>query len=163
MKLSSRQCGIAQCVYAGMSNNQIAKHYGLSVQTIKNHITSTMGRVGAKDRTNLAIWWHRYAVTTNDTPFYNPDKRATDSSDANKKYKMLKRNAPGAGITREQRQEIIEKYGKKCACCGSTKNIQIDHIIAISKGGADDISNVQLLCRNCNARKGNNSTDYGKN
>ena len=46
----------------------------------------------------------------------------------------------------------------KCAFCGSTKNLQVDHIIPYSKGGAHDESNFQCLCQKCNraviSRKG---------
>ena len=41
-----------------------------------------------------------------------------------------------------------------CACCGSTEDITIDHIIPLSKGGDDELNNLRLLCRSCNSRKG---------
>lgn len=55
---------------------------------------------------------------------------------------------------------LVEKYGEKCMNCGSDKNITIDHIKPISKGGANDISNIQVLCRKCNSSKGSKDTDY---
>lgn len=37
--------------------------------------------------------------------------------------------------------------------CGSEKEIEFDHIVPLSRGGADDVSNMQVLCRKCNTRK----------
>ena len=55
----------------------------------------------------------------------------------------------------------------KCVCCGNDlsgildcedqNSIHYDHIVALSDGGINDISNIQLMCRNCNLRKSSNS------
>ena len=41
----------------------------------------------------------------------------------------------------------------KCAVCNSQKNLEFDHIIPFSLGGANTYRNVQLLCQNCNRTK----------
>ena len=53
------------------------------------------------------------------------------------------------------RDRILNKYGNKCCYCGSVHNLEIDHIIPISKGGREDEGNMQVLCRKCNATKSN--------
>jgi 5-methylcytosine-specific restriction endonuclease McrA len=41
-----------------------------------------------------------------------------------------------------------------CAACGQTHRfMEIDHIVAVSKGGRSAMSNLQLLCRPCNRAK----------
>jgi 5-methylcytosine-specific restriction endonuclease McrA len=42
-----------------------------------------------------------------------------------------------------------------CAHCGATEDLTGDHIVPRSKGGRAVRENVQVLCRPCNARKGN--------
>lgn len=42
---------------------------------------------------------------------------------------------------------------KKCKYCKSKENLTIDHKIPISRGGTDDPSNLQCLCKKCNMMK----------
>lgn len=46
------------------------------------------------------------------------------------------------------------RAANKCAACGQPhEHMEIDHIVAISRGGRNHISNLQLLCRPCNRSK----------
>lgn len=53
---------------------------------------------------------------------------------------------------KQLRQYLIDRIGV-CQACGSSDDLTIDHIVPMALGGAHEISNVQLLCRGCNARK----------
>jgi 5-methylcytosine-specific restriction endonuclease McrA len=41
-----------------------------------------------------------------------------------------------------------------CVQCGSTEDLTWDHIVPLVKGGTNELSNLQVLCRACNGSKG---------
>ena len=61
------------------------------------------------------------------------------------------------------RKVLINKYNATCAHCGDQVNLihdhpkqaTIDHILPLSRGGLDNLTNMQLLCNDCNQSKGN--------
>ncbi len=56
----------------------------------------------------------------------------------------------------ELREYMLEKWHRKCAYCGVTDTkLEIEHIIAKSKGGSNRVFNLTLSCTKCNQRKGN--------
>ena len=70
-------------------------------------------------------------------------------------------------IVQPERKEIKEKMydnqEKKCKGCRvefELRNLTIDHVLPRSKGGQDNIENLQLLCGSCNSIKGDRSMDY---
>lgn len=60
----------------------------------------------------------------------------------------------------EVKEWVFGKYGKRCLCCGATDNISIDHIKPISKGGTNELNNLQPLCKSCNSSKSTRMVDY---
>jgi 5-methylcytosine-specific restriction endonuclease McrA len=60
----------------------------------------------------------------------------------------------------EIREYMLEKWHRKCAYCGVTDTqLEIEHIIAKSKGGSNRVSNLTLICTKCNQKKGNKSIE----
>lgn len=53
------------------------------------------------------------------------------------------------------RTEVWRRDGGQCVECGSKENLQFDHVIPVSKGGATTTLNLQLLCQPCNGAKSN--------
>jgi 5-methylcytosine-specific restriction endonuclease McrA len=72
--------------------------------------------------------------------------------------KRMKKN--GGSHTLEQWQELCARYDFRCLKCGEKKPLSADHIIPVSRGGTNDISNLQPLCRPCNTSKGAKTIDY---
>lgn len=51
---------------------------------------------------------------------------------------------------------VWNRDGGRCSMCGSRENLEFDHIIPVSKGGATTFRNLQLLCKRCNLIKSDN-------
>ncbi|MDB9313456.1 HNH endonuclease [Spirulina sp. CS-785/01] len=63
---------------------------------------------------------------------------------------------PRIPIPPEVRQFVLQRDNFRCCGCGKSKQdtiLQVDHIIPLAKGGANDLSNLQTLCRDCNLQK----------
>lgn len=48
---------------------------------------------------------------------------------------------------------MFSLYGDDCYLCGSVADT-IDHVIPLSRGGNNDISNLRPACYDCNIKKG---------
>ena len=53
---------------------------------------------------------------------------------------------------RATREIVLQEYNQACAVCGCADHraLQIDHVVPQSKGGADTVDNLQVLCYVCN-------------
>ncbi len=50
---------------------------------------------------------------------------------------------------------VYQRDGGMCRQCFSTADLQYDHIVPFSQGSSHTASNIRLLCRRCNQRRGN--------
>ena len=63
-------------------------------------------------------------------------------------------------VSNKMRFSIYERDGYRCCKCHrKTNDLEIDHIIPISKGGKSTYDNLQTLCHRCNVEKGSD-LDY---
>ena len=50
---------------------------------------------------------------------------------------------------------VFERDAYRCVKCSGYVDLCVDHKHPWSRGGTDDVDNLQTLCRSCNSRKGN--------
>ena len=68
--------------------------------------------------------------------------------------KAKRRLAEGRFTTKDIEKILALQKGKCAYCrCGIRDSYQVDHIVAVTKGGSNWPSNIQLCCRPCNTRK----------
>ena len=56
-------------------------------------------------------------------------------------------------VSNRMRFAIYKRDGNRCRYCGSTYDLQVDHIYPIAKGGKSVFDNLQTLCGRCNQTK----------
>lgn len=79
----------------------------------------------------------------------NPDKKAQLEN-----RRRVRKKGNGGSHTLEEWKLKCEEFNNLCAYCGlSGKPLTRDHVIPLSKGGSDNISNIMPACRSCNSRK----------
>lgn len=55
----------------------------------------------------------------------------------------------------EVREYLLEKWGRRCAYCDAGDvPLEVEHIVARSRGGSDRVGNLALACTDCNQAKG---------
>lgn len=64
-----------------------------------------------------------------------------------------RRSSTIGSITAEQWYRACEAFNLSCAYCGREHKLTMDHIVAVSKGGATDVSNIIPACQSCNSSK----------
>lgn len=80
----------------------------------------------------------------------NPDKRKK----WDREYGYRRRNYNAGFFDTKAVDEKFKQLGNKCVICEATP-VEVDHIVALSKGGTNHIDNLQPLCKPCNSAKGN--------
>lgn len=57
-------------------------------------------------------------------------------------------------IPQDVKIAVSARDGGRCRKCGSSVKLHFDHVIPVSRGGANTVANIQLLCGACNRAKG---------
>ena len=82
----------------------------------------------------------------------------------NKRWRATRSGAEG-GHKQGEWETLKTQYNWTCPCCKRSEPEVIlteDHIIPLSKGGSDNVENIQPLCKSCNCRKHTDIIKYDK-
>lgn len=80
----------------------------------------------------------------------NPDIAALHEN-----RRRIRKLGNGGSHTIDEWNLVKKSQKHRCLKCKKKKYLTRDHIKPISKGGSDDISNIQGLCKSCNCKKYN--------
>ena len=90
----------------------------------------------------------------------NPEKVRQAQANNGRKRRAAKHASPGS-FTAEEFRALCESYGNRCLACGDTEAaLQADHVVPLTRGGSNDIGNIQPLCGSCNRKKFVSVIDY---
>ncbi len=82
-----------------------------------------------------------------DEPLYSDVEGLLDA------VKVSTRSDNRAPIPENVRHAVWRRDEGRCVQCGSQERLEFDHIIPVSRGGANTERNLQLLCERCNREK----------
>lgn len=143
--LESTKPGYIKCPVTDMSasHEEIKEALSLMVKSFADSIHRSWGGDG-DDFLNLVISEMRALGYPAENRYYDLDQGIV---------------VPAKGDGRKRwpnalKRLVFERDEYRCVKCGGHLNLSIDHIHPFSKGGSDDESNLQTLCRSCNSSKG---------
>ena len=103
---------------------------------------------------NTTLQWKKNNIEKNKQIIKRYKKNNVEKDREYSRYRHYRKKRKIFYISKKELKKI---YSSNCVICNSKDNIQVDHIIPLSRGGTHSIGNLQPLCRSCNCKK---STKY---
>ena len=104
------------------------------------------------------FYWEDDDLTAHDVMALVVERERGRRRQLERAHAVLSQEANGAArrepIPRGVRMAVWQRDGGRCVECGSDFDLQYDHVIPFSLGGATSAENLQLLCAGCNRAKG---------
>lgn len=88
----------------------------------------------------------------------NPDKKRVYQAN-----RRARKSGAGGSYSPQDWHDLKQHYDFRCLCCGRKEpeiKLTQDHVVPLSKGGDNRITNIQPLCLACNMQKQTKTTDY---
>lgn len=74
---------------------------------------------------------------------------------------MLRDDAFGAppartrvSLSQRLRDEVMARDDFRCRVCGSRRELRIDHVVPLARGGSNQMHNLRAVCHTCNSERG---------
>jgi 5-methylcytosine-specific restriction endonuclease McrA len=100
----------------------------------------------------------RKAINDRQWRLSNPQKRLAATQ-----RRRARKAGNGGDFMPEQWERLCCFYNHCCLACGQQPEVlTVDHIVPLSLGGSNDISNLQPLCASCNSSKHDRVIDFRK-
>lgn len=136
----------------------------------KSHTPETKQKMREARLKNPIKWWSgkkRPTINSGEKSHFYKDGRCNDKNYVswikNARNRMKRSN--GGSHTFGEWETLKAQYDWTCPCCKRKEpeiKLTEDHIIPVSRGGSDNIENIQPLCQSCNTKKGAKSTNFLK-
>lgn len=136
-------------------NNAAARSYAeKNKEKVRARKAERAGQISAYNKEYARRMSEEMRKRRNEAQAAYKKKNAEAVRSWNRARKARKRGAPGRH-TAKQIQCLFAMQRGRCAACGRSiaGEYHADHIVALARGGSNDISNIQLLCPPCNLEK----------
>jgi hypothetical protein len=147
---------------ANVYRAEFTTHDYLAMATAKDAGPVALCKVGVE-----TIWWFGESIYAADDDLSAEDVRALANEQQNRKRLRLEKahaleamrseldpRVKRSPIPQDVKLLVWQRDGGRCVECGGQTDLEFDHIIPLAMGGSNTARNLQLLCADCNRRKG---------
>ena len=133
------------------------KNYERIIQQGKKHYQENRERILAANRPRLRKFYSankfRIRLKCRAKYYQNLESSRQISQIHRQKRRARKQANHHVGYTLSQVKCLQQQFDNRCAYCGVTEKLTLDHFIPVSKGGPDCIGNLLPVCGQCNSSK----------
>jgi len=122
----------------------------VNARVLKNYYLNRDAKIAARKEWYKNNFDKHHATVTN-WKLNNPDQFAIIRRRGNQVRRLKMKQNSTYKIRVKETQRL---YSQPCFYCGSTQQIELDHVVPIARGGSHGIGNLVAACRRCNISKG---------
>lgn len=100
------------------------------------------------------------AINAKQRERYASDPEVRAAMSIGQLIRLSRKKGAGGSFTQKEWNWLFDLCGRCCLVCGTTDNIEKDHIVPVSREGTSYIENMQPLCETHNRQKYNKIIDY---